>query len=77
MKKFKVTVTRTTYNKAVHVVLADNEIEARNIIEGDLEGDSATESSVSNSKNIWDVEELGEVKTSQKTTQSNKKEKSK
>ena len=75
MTKFKVTVTRTTYNKAVYVVHADNEIEARNIIEEYLEGDSAIKSNVSNSKNIWDVEELEEVKTYQKTTQSNKKEK--
>ena len=75
MTKFKVTVTRTTYNKEVYVVHAESEIEAKNIIEGNLEGDSAIESSVSNSKNLWDVEELGEVKTSQNTAQSNKKEK--
>ena len=52
MKKFKVTVTRTTYNKVVYAVFADNDVEARNIIEGNLEGDSAIKSNVSNSKNI-------------------------
>lgn len=77
MTKFKVTVTRTTVNNSVLLVYANNDIEARNIAEGELEGDYACLYSTSNTKNTWNVEEVEKAQDAQNNKMNNNKKEKK
>ena len=65
MRKFKVTITRTTVNESEFIVYAENDVDAYNIAEENMEGDCAVVLSESNTKNSWVAEDLGEARSSQ------------